>query len=66
MTCMTAFAETIAMATTQFTRRITCSAIQYQDAASRCLESNDERKPRLNWVVVTGNDGRPRLRMLWS
>jgi hypothetical protein len=48
MTSMTAFAEAMAMPTTQLTR-----AIQYEDAASRQLESHAERKsPRMSWVVV--------------
>jgi len=62
MTCMTAFAEAMAMPTTQLTR-----VIQYEDAASRQLENNAERKsPRMNWVVVTGNNGRRQLRIQWE
>jgi hypothetical protein len=62
MTRMTAFAETMAMPTTQLTR-----VIQYENAASRQLESNAERKsPRMSWVVVTDDDGRGRLRIQWK
>jgi len=62
MTCMTAFAEAMAMPTTQ----LTC-AIQYEDAASWRLESSAERKsPRMSWVVVTDNDGTRQLRIQWE
>ncbi len=62
MTCLTAFAEAMAMPTTQLTR-----AIQFEDAASWQLESNAERKsPRMSWVVVTDNDGRRQLRIRWD
>ena len=62
MTCMTAFAEAMAMPTTQLTR-----AIQYEDAASRQLENHAERKsPRMSWVVATDNNGRRQLRIQWA
>ena len=66
MTCVVAFAESTAMATTQLARGIQCHAIQCQDAASWQLESTRERKPRMTWVVVTDNDGGRLLRILWS
>jgi hypothetical protein len=62
MTSMTAFAEAMAMPTTQLTR-----VIQYEDAASRQLESHAERKsPRMSWVVVTDKNGRRQLRIQWE
>ncbi len=62
MTSMTAFAEAMAMPTTQLTR-----AIQYEDAASRQLESHAGRKsPRMSWVVVTDKNGRRQLRIQWE
>jgi hypothetical protein len=62
MTCMTAFAEAMAMPTTQ----LTC-AIQYEDADSWRMESNAERKsPRMSWVVVTDSDGGRQLRIQWK
>jgi len=62
MTCMTAFAEAMAMPTTQLTR-----AIRYEDADSWQLESSAERKsPRMSWVVVADNDGRRQLRIQWE
>jgi len=61
MTCMTAFAEAMAMPTTQLTR-----AIQYEGAASWQLGRNAEHTPRMSWVVVTDNDGRRQLRIQWE
>jgi hypothetical protein len=62
MTCMTAFAEAMAMPTTQ----LTC-AIQYEDADSWRLESNAKRKSlRMSWVVVTDSHGRRQLRIQWE
>ena len=62
MNCMTAFAEAMAMPTTQLTR-----VIRYEYAASRQLESNAERKsPRMSWVVVTDNTGRRQLQIQWE
>ncbi|MGA2353683.1 MAG: hypothetical protein ABSG02_04250 [Terriglobales bacterium] len=49
MTCMYAFAETMAMATTQLTR----------------AESSNQPKTRMSWVVVTDKDGERQLRVLW-
>ncbi len=62
MTCMTAFAQAMAVPTTQLTR-----VIPYENAAFWRLEGNAEHKsPRMSWVVVTGKDGRRRLRILWE
>ena len=62
MTCMTAFAEAMAMPTTQLTR-----VMHYEDAASRQSESHAERNsPRMSWVVVTDNNGRRQLRIQWA
>ena len=62
MTCMTAFAEAMAMPTTQL-----IPVIQYEDAASWQLESDAERKsPRMSWVVVTDKNGRRQLRIQWE
>jgi hypothetical protein len=66
MTCVTAFAEATAMTTTQFARVIQCRVLQFEDTACSKLESSDERKPRMSWVVVTGKDGKRQLRILWS
>jgi len=62
MTCVTAFAEPMAMPTTQLT-----GVIQYEDAVVWQLEGNAERKSlRMSWVVVTDNHGRRQLRMQWE
>ncbi len=65
MTCMTAFAETRAMTTTQLARAIQSRVIQCRDTTSRQLENTAERIPRMSWVAVTGQDGRRQLRILW-
>jgi hypothetical protein len=60
MACITLLAAQISMATTQFARVIGCEISapwQKQHAARQPL--------RMNWVVVTGKDGRPSLRMRW-
>ena len=60
MTGMTAFAQAMAVPTTQLTR-----VVPYEHTASRQLEINVEHKyPRMSWVVVTGKDRR-QLRILW-
>ncbi len=60
MTYLAAFAETVAVATTQFAQ-----SARYEDAASSQLEIAKEG-PRMNWAVVTGTDGTRQLRILWS
>jgi len=58
MSCMTLFAQPMAMATTQL-----ASAIHYEDAI---LEPKAEYKPlRMSWVVVTDENGKRQLRMHW-
>ena len=60
MSCMTLFAQPMAMATTELAR-----VIHYEDAMQ--LEGNLERNSlRMSWVVVTDGDGRPKLQMLWT
>ena len=66
MTCMTAFAEPTAMATTQLARGMQCRVLQYEDGAGWQLESSGERQPRMSWVVVTDKDGKRQLRILWA
>jgi hypothetical protein len=61
MACMTLFAQSMAMATTQLARVI------YQDALQQ-REGNLERNSlRMSWVVVTaGNGGGKKLQMQWT
>jgi hypothetical protein len=61
MSCMTLFAQPMAMATTQLV-----SAIHYEDATLRQVEPKAEHKPlRMSWVVVTDENGKRQLRMRW-
>jgi hypothetical protein len=61
MTCMTLFAEPMAMATTQLVR-----VIQREDTSSWRTESKAEQKPlRMSWVVVTDELGKQQLRIRW-
>lgn len=60
MACMTLLARPMTMATTQLAR-----VISYEVSAPR-KERNTERQPlRMNWVVVTGENGSRVLRMQW-
>jgi hypothetical protein len=59
MTCMTALAQPMAMATTQLAR-----VIRYEVSAPR-QEQNAGHTPRMNWVVVTDSVGNRVLRMQW-
>lgn len=60
MACLTMFAPAIAMATTQLTR-----AIGYEE--SWRMEINNERSPlRMNWVVVTDENGNRKLAIHWA
>ncbi len=60
MVCMSPLTTPVAMATTQLTREI-----RYQLPALG-QEQNTEAQPlRMNWVVVTGRNGRRSLRMQW-
>jgi hypothetical protein len=60
MACITLLSPQVAMATTQFER-----VIGYEVSAP-WQDSSTERQPlRMNWVVVTGKNGRSGLRMRW-
>lgn len=62
MTCMTLFAQPMAMATTQLAR-----AIHNEDVYTWPVEAKAERKPlRMSWVVVTDERGKRQLRMRWE
>jgi hypothetical protein len=61
MSCMTLFAQPIAMATTQLV-----SAIHHEDASLWQVEPKAEHKPlSMSWVVVTDENGERQLRMHW-
>jgi hypothetical protein len=61
MSCMTLFAEPMAMATTQLVR-----AIHHQDAPLWQVEPKAEHTPlRMSWVVVTDENGKRQLRIRW-
>jgi hypothetical protein len=60
MAC-TALLAPVAMATTQFARKIGS-----QVSTTRQSELNNRlNSPRMNWVVVTGQKGARRVRMHW-
>ncbi|MFY9741471.1 MAG: hypothetical protein WA252_03165 [Candidatus Sulfotelmatobacter sp.] len=62
MACITMLAPRMAMATTQLTRetpRKVFVPIHFEQTRERTI-------PRMNWVVVTGSDGSPSLRMNWT
>jgi hypothetical protein len=62
MACLTVFAPTIAMATTQLTR-----VIRYEAVVSWRMEQNLERTSlRMNWIVATDDSGNRQLRMQWQ
>jgi hypothetical protein len=60
VTCMTALAQPMAMATTELAR-----VIRYDVSAPR-WEQNTGQTPRMNWVVVTDSVGNRVLRMQWA
>jgi hypothetical protein len=61
MTCMTLFAQPLAMATTQLVSRV-----QHEDTFSYHVEPKTEHKPvRMSWVVVTDESSKRQLRMHW-
>ncbi len=61
MACMTLLAQPMAMATTQLEH-----VIRYEVSAP-WQGQNAERQPlRMNWVVVTGKNGRRVLHMQWA
>ena len=62
MSCMTLFAQPLAMATTQLAR-----VIHYENVSTCRLEGNVERKPlSMSWVVVTDNNGNRKLQIQWA
>jgi len=62
MTCITRFAQPIAMAPTQLAR-----ISRHETASTRGWEGNVERKfLRMSWVVVTDEKGNRQLRMQWA
>ncbi len=61
MTCITLFAQPLAMATTQLV-----STVQHEDTFSCHVEPKMEHKTvRMSWVVVTDESGQRQLRMHW-
>jgi hypothetical protein len=61
MSCMTLFAQPMAMATTQLV-----SAIHHEDATLWQVEPKAEHTAlRMSWVVVTDEHGKRQLRMHW-
>jgi len=61
MSCVT-FTEFASMATTQLTRAVCKPAFWSPDEP----QSSPQRRPRLNWVVVTDSDDTRQLRMQWN
>ena len=62
MACLTLFAPSMAMATTQLTHTIQQEAISPWRTSARM-----ERSPlRMSWVVATDSDGNRQLRMQWA
>ena len=61
MACMTVFAP-MAMATTQLAH-----VVRYEDSTSWQTEWSSESAPlRMNWVVVTDENGNRKLSMQWA
>ena len=60
MTCMTLFAQPLAMATTQLV-----SVIQREDTSSWLEPNTIHTSLRMSWVVVTDENGKRQLRMHW-
>ncbi len=61
MACMTLLATPVAMTTTQLAREIT-----YRISVPWHKQNTGRQPLRMNWVVVTGNNGNRVLRMQWS
>lgn len=63
MSCMVLAAPQAAMATTQLVR-----ATGFENVSSGDVECIAKRKQplRMNWVVVTGDNGKRHLRMRWT
>jgi hypothetical protein len=62
MSCITFFAQPLAMATTQLARMVrseTASVWQFEDMMDRKLLS-------MSWVVVTDSNGNRKLQMQWA
>jgi hypothetical protein len=64
MACITVFAPTMTMATTQFERVISHEAADRR-TSGQTFELSRERSLRMNWVVVTGENGSRLLRAQW-
>lgn len=62
MACITMFTPTMAMATTQFKRE----TVHEVFAPIHFERKIEQRSPRMNWVVVTDNNGSRHLRMQWT
>ena len=61
MSCMTLTAQEITMTTTQFTRTVgyeSCMPVEE-------IFAPEYRRLRMNWVVVTDENGNRRLQMGW-
>jgi len=62
MACITLFAQPLAMATTELAR-----SVHYGHAPTGEWQPRVLRNPlRMNWVVATGSDGKPQLRIRWA
>jgi hypothetical protein len=62
MACITMFAPPMAMATTQLKHQ----AAREVFTLIRFDRNLEPRHPRVNWVVVTDNNGSRHLRMRWT
>lgn len=62
MACISAFAPTVAMATTRLAR-----AVHYADTLARPPEVKvDHRALSMSWVVVTDSKGNRKLQIRWT
>ncbi len=62
MACITLFAQSLAMATTQLAR-----AVHYEVASNAQPERTVERKSlSMSWVVVTDSNGNRKLQIQWA
>lgn len=62
MACITMLAPPMAMATTQLKHRTAHEVF----APIHFHPNLEQRSPRMNWVVVTDNNGSRHLRMQWT
>ena len=60
MTCMTLFAQPMAMATTQLVK-----AVCQEDTCSWQMVLKTPQSLRMSWVVVTDEHGQRQIRMHW-